>query len=503
MLAKTLRSFSTMLKSTHEVTRTQLFINGEYVNSVSGETYPSVDPRTEQVSANFQRAGPADVDKAVLAARNAFDHGEWPRMSGYKRGLIMQKIADGLEKRAEEFAALETLDTGKPIFFSRAADIPLSLAHYRYYAGWADKIHGETLPHDDAYGKFLAYTYKEPIGVAASIIPWNFPMYMAAWKIAPAIATGCSIVLKMSEKTPMTMTLFGEVLQEAGLPAGVVNILGGYGDAGAYLATHAGVDKVAFTGSTATAHKIKNSMGIKPFTAELGGKSPFLVFDDCDLDKAVETTHFGLFFNQGQCCNASSRVLVQEGVYDEFVKRSVALANKRRLGDPFTDTDQGPQVDKLQFDKILAYIQQARDQGATVAAGGNKAFDKGYWIQPTILTNIGDDATAQREEIFGPVMGVQKFVTEEEGIIRANDTNYGLGAGIMSKDSDRIHRVSRQLKAGTVWVNSYSVFDNSTPFGGYKDSGVGRERGRGALDNYLLNKTIIQPLTGDNVGWYR
>lgn len=497
------RFFSAMTKATHAPTRTQLFINGQYVNSVSGETYDSVDPRTELVSGTFQRGTAADVDKAVLAARAAFDHGPWPRMSGYRRGLVMQKIAEILERRADEFAALETLDTGKPVFFSKAADIPLSVAHFRYYAGWADKIHGETLCHDNAFGNTLAMTYKEPIGVAGAIIPWNFPMLMAAWKMAPSIATGCTLVLKLSEKTPMSMSLFGEVLQEAGLPDGVINIVGGFGDAGAHLASHEGVDKIAFTGSLATAKKIKQNMGMKPFTAELGGKSPFLIFDDCDLDKAVETAHFGIFFNMGQCCNAGSRVFVQEGIYDEFVRKSVELANKRRLGDPFTDTDQGPQIDKLQFDKILAYIQKAREEGATVACGGEAAFDTGYWIKPTILTNISDDATPQREEIFGPVMGLQKFKTEEEVVARANDTNFGLAAGVMSNNTDRINRVQRQLKAGTVWINSYSVFDNSTPFGGYKDSGVGREKGKGALDNYLQTKTIIQPLTGDNSSWYR
>jgi len=492
-----------MSKATHMPKRTQLFINGQYVDSVSGATYDSVDPRTEEVNGTFQRGQAADIDKAVLAAREAFDNGPWPRMSGYKRGLVMQKIADVLERRAEEFAALETLDSGKPIFFSGAADIPLSLAHFRYYAGWADKIYGEVLPHDNAFGNVHAMTYREPIGVAGAIIPWNFPMLMAAWKMAPAIATGSTMVIKLSEKTPMSMSLFGEVLQEAGLPDGVINIIGGLGDAGAHLSMHEGVDKVAFTGSLATAKKIKQNMGMKPFTAELGGKSPFLIFDDCDLDKAVETAHFGIFFNMGQCCNAGSRVFVQEGIYDEFVRKSVELANKRRLGDPFGDTDQGPQIDKIQFEKILAYIQKAKEEGATIACGGKAAFDKGYWIQPTILTNISDNNTAQREEIFGPVMGLQKFKTEEEAIARANDSNFGLASGVMSNHTDRVNRVARQLKAGTVWVNSYSVFDNSTPFGGYKDSGVGREKGKGALENYLQTKTIIQPLVGDNLGWYR
>lgn len=405
-------------------------------------------------------------------------------------------------ERLEEFAQLETLDNGKPIFFSRVADVPLSASHFHYFSGWADKIYGETITHGSEFGHFDAKTLKEPIGVAAQIIPWNFPLLMAAWKLGPALATGCTVVLKPSEKTPMTALALGQLLLDAGLPEGVVNIVPGMGDAGAMLAAHPMVDKVAFTGSVATAKKISANLGIKPLTTELGGKSPMLVFGDCDVDTAVAQTNWGLFFNHGQCCCAGSRVYVHESIYDEFVEKAVAAASARKLGDPFGEVDQGPLVDKLQFDRVMGFINGAKESGVKIATGGAQFGDTGYFVEPTVMVDIADDNFAQRNEIFGPVMGVSKFSSEDEVIARANDSNFGLAAGVFTNDVHTINRVTRRLKAGTIWVNCYNVFDNATPFGGYKESGVGREKGPDALKNYLQTKTVVQPMTGD-LGWYR
>lgn len=483
-------------------TLTQLLIDGKFQNSVSGETFDVIDPRTEQFVASFSKAGAADVDKAVASARKAFDEGPWTRMSGRERGRIMMKVGEILESRLEEFAQLETLDNGKPILFSRVADIPLSAMHFHYYGGWADKIHGETLTHDSAFGNYEAKTLKEPIGVCAQIIPWNFPLLMAAWKLGPALACGNTVVLKPSEKTPMTAVLLGEVLLEAGVPEGVVNILPGYGDVGASLASHPGIDKVAFTGSLATAKQISSKLGIKPFTSELGGKSPAIVFPDSNVDTAVDLTHWGLFFNHGQCCCAGSRVFVHDSVYDEFIEKAVKKAEERRVGDPFGDVDQGPQVDKLQYDRVMGYIQRAKEAGVQIATGGERVHDTGFFIKPTIMVDVPDNAEAQREEIFGPVMGVSRWSDENEVIARANDSNFGLAAGVFSDNVHTVNRVTRRLKAGTIWVNCYNNFDSATPFGGYKESGCGREKGAEGLKNYLQTKTVIQPLSGD-IGWYR
>lgn len=478
-------------------TLTQLFINNQFVNAEAGETFDVTDPRTGDVVAKFQHAKKADVDKAVAAARNAFDHGEWPRMSGLKRGRVMLKIADLIEERLDRLAALESLDNGKPIQFSKAADIPLSAEHFRYFAGWADKIHGETLPHDDRFGTHFAYTLKEPIGVCGMVIPWNFPLLMAAWKLAPALATGCTVVLKPSEKTPMTALELAQICLDAGLPAGVVNVVPGFGPTtGDALVTHPGTDKIAFTGSAATAKYIHSVAGIKPVTMELGGKSPAIVYPDCDLDDAVAKIDFGIFFNHGQCCCASSRVYVHESIYDQFLEKAVAAANKRKVGDSFETVDQGPQVDQIQFDRIMAYIDHGKGQGR-VMCGGKRLGDKGFYIEPTIFADMKDDDKVMREEVFGPVMAVAKWSTEEEVIRRANDTSFGLAAGLFTKDVANVARVSRALRAGTVWVNCWNVFDNSTPFGGYKESGIGREKGKAALDNFLQTKTVTMPIKGD------
>ena len=405
---------SSMSKATVTPKHNSLFINGKYVDSKGSKTINSIDPRTEENNFTFQAASNEDIDLAVASARHAFDKGPWPRRSGYQRSRIMLKIANELERRIDEFAGLETLDNGKPLLHSKHADMALSIRHFRYMAGWCDKISGEFLSHDNYKGTFQATTMKEPIGVAAQIIPWNFPMLMAAWKTAPALAVGCTVVLKPSEKTPMTALLLGEVFRDAGLPDGVVNIVPGYGDAGEYLAAHPDVDKVAFTGSTMTARKIKNAMGIKPFTAELGGKSPVIIMDDAQLDNAVVHTH-NIFYNGGQACNAGSRVFVHSKIYEAYMEKAIKMAEERKVGDPFTAVEQGPQIDKIQFDRIMAYINHAKDTGVNIATGGNRLFSKGYFIQPTIMTDIGDNHKCV-------VLGTQRVLEDEKrcGMMRGS-----------------------------------------------------------------------------------
>lgn len=501
MYSVTKRAFSLASKVPLLPSATQLFINGKYVDG-RAPTIPIIDPRNGEQITEFQAASTADVDAAVKAARIAFDEGPWPRMSGKERGKILMKVAELIEQKSEYLAQLETLDNGKPIFFSRVADIPLSAEHFRYFSGWADKIEGTTFSHDQAFGKHFGYTIEEPIGVAAQIVPWNFPLLMAAWKMGPALATGCCVVLKPSEKTPMTAVALGEIFQEAGVPDGVVNIIPGYGDTGAYLAAHGGVDKVAFTGSHPTALKIQANLGIKPFTTELGGKSPIIIMDDCDVETAAQLSTWALFFNHGQCCCAGSRVFVHENIYDRYIEETVKLVEARKLGDPFTEVDQGPQVDKLQFDRIMGYINRAKAGGVPLATGGEQFGTEGFYVKPTIFHDVPDDAEMFRDEIFGPVMGVAKFSNEDDVVRRANNSTFGLAAGVFSNNVHTTNRLSRRLKAGTIWINCYNVFDDNAPFGGYKQSGVGREKGKGALSNYLQTKTVVQPLAGE-VGWYR
>jgi len=479
-------------------TATKLMINGQFVDASNGATFATVDPRTEEIITEVPEASADDVDAAVQAARHAFDKGPWPRMSGYERGMLMHKLADLIDANASELAALETLDNGKPLFFSTVADVPLTAQHLRYFAGWADKLGGKTLAQQ---GNMFSYTLHEPIGVAGQIIPWNFPLLMAAWKLGPALATGNCVVLKLSEKTPLTGLRLAQLIKEAGIPDGVVNVLSGSGKVGAAIAAHKGIDKVAFTGSTATALKISKTIAetgrMKPLTSELGGKSPALVFADADIDNAAEKVYFGLFFNHGQCCCASSRVYVHEKVKDEFTEKLLKKVEGHTVGDPFKDgTQQGPLVDKLQFNKVMNYIENGMGVGK-VLTGGKRLGDKGYYIAPTVLENMPEDSAPMREEIFGPVMGLSSFSDEADVLARANDTEFGLAAGLFSSNIDTVNRVSRGLKAGTVWVNTYNVFDNNSPFGGYKNSGVGREKGEYALDNYTAVKCVTMPLVGD------
>ena len=406
----------------------------------------------------------------------------------------MHRLADLIEENAAELAALETLDNGKPINDAMAADIPLVIDCLRYYAGWADKITGDTVP---IRGNYFCYTRREPIGVCGQIIPWNFPILMVAWKWGPALATGNTIVMKPAEQTPLTCLRLGELALEAGIPEGVINIVPGYGETGAAIVKHPDVDKIAFTGHYETAQAIMRdaSTTLKRLTFELGGKSPNVVFADADLDAAVAGAEFGLFFNQGQCCCAGSRLFVEESVKDEFVEKLVARASERQLGNPFdTSTTQGPQVDQDQFDKIMSYIDKGKAGGATCLTGGNRFSDRGYFVEPTVFDGVTDDMDIAKDEIFGPVLSVLSFKDMGEIIERSNRTYYGLAAAVWTRDVAKAHQYAASVKAGTVWVNCYDVFDAAAPFGGFKMSGMGRELGEAGLANYTELKTVTMSL---------
>ena len=478
------------------VTATKLLINNKWVDAESGKTFSTVNPATGEEICRVAEADAADVEKAVKAARAAFDRGPWRKMSAADRGRLLNRLADLIEQHAEELAQLETLDNGKPLAVARAADLPLSIACYRYYAGWADKIQGKTIP---VAGDYFCYTRHEPVGVVGQIIPWNFPLLMQAWKLGPALATGNTVVMKPAEQTPLSALRVGELIVEAGFPAGVVNLLPGFGPtAGGAIANHMDVDKVAFTGSTEVGHLIMEAAAktnLKRVTLELGGKSPNIVFADADMDQAVEGSHFGLFFNQGQCCCAGSRLFVEEKCYDEFVERSVARAKKRTVGDPFDrKTEQGPQVDEAQFDKVMGYIDSGRNEGASLLCGGGRVGDRGYFIEPTVFADVRDDMKIAQEEIFGPVMSIIKFKDVDEVVERANRTMYGLAAAVWTRDIGKAHAIANSVRAGTVWVNCYDVFDSAAPFGGFKQSGIGRELGEYGLQQYTEVKTVTVKL---------
>ena len=479
-----------------DISATKLLINGKWVNSTSGKTFPTINPSTGNVITQVAEADAADVDKAVAAARHAFDKGPWRKMSASQRGVLMNRLADLIEKHADELAMLEALDNGKPAHVARAADLNLTIACYRYYAGWADKVQGKTIP---VNGNFFCYTKHEPVGVVGQIIPWNFPLLMQAWKLGPALSMGCTVVMKPAEQTPLTALRVGELILEAGFPEGVVNILPGYGPtAGAAIARHYDIDKVAFTGSTEVGHLIMKAAAetnLKRVTLELGGKSPNIVFADADMDEAIEGSHQALFFNQGQCCCAGSRLFVEEKAYDQFVEKSVARAKKRTVGNPFDkNTEQGPQVDQEQFNKVMGYIDAGKKEKAHLATGGNRVGDKGYFIEPTIFTDVQDNMKIAQEEIFGPVMTILKFKSIDEVVERANKNMYGLAAAVWTKDITKAHAIADSVRAGTVWVNCYDVFDAAAPFGGFKQSGIGRELGEYGLANYTEVKTVTVKL---------
>ncbi|MCP6760530.1 MAG: aldehyde dehydrogenase family protein [Fischerella sp. CENA71] len=470
---------------------TQLLINNEWLESVSGKRFETINPATGEVICNVAEADAPDVDKAVEAARSAFQNGEWRKMSATRRGELLYKLADLIEQNIDELARLETLDNGKPLH-SSYGDLKLVIACYRYYAGWADKVQGKTIPIN---GPYFCYTRHEPVGVVGQIIPWNFPLLMQAWKLSPALATGNTVVMKTAEQTPLSALRVGELIIEAGFPPGVVNILSGYGPtAGAAIARHMDIDKLAFTGSTEVGHLVMEAAAksnLKRVSLELGGKSPNIVFADADMDMAIEGAHHSLFFNQGQCCNAGSRLFVEEKCYDDFVAKSVEKARQRTVGDPFDpNTKQGPQIDQEQFDKIMSYIESGMREGAQMLCGGHRWGDRGFFIEPTVFADVKNEMKIAQEEIFGPVMSIIKFKDIDEVIHLANTTMYGLAAGVWTKDITKAHAIANNVRAGTVWVNCYHIFDAAAPFGGFKQSGMGRELGEYCLEHYTEVKTV-------------
>lgn len=478
-------------KNSITIRATKLLINNRWVDSRSGKTFPTINPSTGEEICQVAEADVADVDLAVQAARSAFERGPWRTMSGRERAKLLNALADLVEKNAEELAHLESLDNGKPLTISKAVDVRATIACYRYYAGWADKIGGKTIPVE---GPFFCYTRREPVGVVGQIIPWNLPMLMQANKLAPALAAGNTAILKPAEQTPLSALRVGELILEAGFPEGVVNILPGFGAAGAALSNHMDVDKVAFTGSTEVGRLVLEASAksnLKRVTLELGGKSPNIIFADADIDQAVEGAHKGVFFNQGQICYAGSRVFVEDRIYDEFVDRSAARARKRIVGDPFdVRTEQGPQVDAAQLDRVLSYVEYGKQQGAQLIFGGNRLGERGYFLEPTIFSDVEDSMKIAQEEIFGPVMSIIRFKNLDEVIERANRTVYGLAAGVWTNDVSKALAVANNVRAGTVWVNCYNVLNTAAPFGGFKQSGIGRELGEYGLEQYTELKTV-------------
>ena len=483
------------IKSAHK-----LLIDGEWVEPASGKTFPTLNPATEEAIAEIARGEAEDVERAVRAARRAFaDDSPWRRMSASDRGRLIWRISELIEENADELAMLESLDNGKPLAVARAADVALSADLFRYMAGWPTKIEGTTVPISavTAPGEYLAYTLREPVGVVGQIIPWNFPLLMAAWKLGPVLACGCTVVLKPAEQTPLSALRLGELIQEAGLPAGVVNIVTGFGDAGAAIAAHPDVDKVAFTGSTEVGKLIVQAAAgnLKKVSLELGGKSPQVVLPDADMDVAIPGAANGIFFNHGQCCNAGSRLYVQKSIYDDVVSGVSDIAKGIKVL-PGTDPDaqMGPLISDEQFSKVLGYLDAGVKEGAQPAVGGGRFGDRGYFVQPTVLTDTNRDMSVEREEIFGPVVCAIPFDSQEEIIAPANETNYGLAAGVFTNDLSKAHRTAKRLRAGTVWINTYHVFDAAMPFGGYKESGWGREMGHQVLNNYLETKSVVTAL---------
>jgi len=471
-----------------------LYIGGKFVAGSGSKTFAAIDPATGDTLCQVQEASAADVDKAVKTARTALESGPWKSMDAADRGKLLFKLADLVEKNAEDLAALESLNCGKTITDSRG-DLGGVVNTLRYYAGWADKIEGRTVP---VRGNFLSYTLRQPVGVVGQIIPWNFPLLMLAWKWGPALACGNTIVMKLAEQTPLTGMRVAELAREAGFPDGVINVLNGFGETtGAALVAHPDIDKIAFTGHFETAKIIQKSAAdtLKRCTFELGGKSPNVIFADCDLSKAVDGAHHAIYFHGGQCCTAGSRLFVEEKIHKEFVERLSAKSKKRKVGNPLDEaTEQGPQVSQEQMDKILGYVELGQKQGAKLVSGGKRVGDKGFFVEPTVFDAVRDDMAIAKDEIFGPVVSVLPFKSVDEVIQRANTTHYGLAAGVWTQDIDKAHLFAREVKAGTVWVNCYHVVDTTTPFGGFKMSGQGRENGEAALEHYTESKTVTVKL---------
>lgn len=480
---------------------TKLFINNEWHESCSGRKIPVYNPATGRLLCEVEEAGSEDVDKAVKSARAACQLGSlWRSMNASDRGHLLNRLADLVERDQLLLATLEAMDSGKVFLMAYFVDLMATIKTLRYYSGWADKIHGKTIPVD---GEYFTYTRHEPIGVCGQIIPWNFPVMMFAWKIAPALCCGNTVVIKPAEQTPLSALHVAALIKEAGFPPGVVNVLPGYGEtAGSAISHHMDIDKIAFTGSTAVGKLIQRAAcdsNLKRVTLELGGKNPNIVFADCNLEYAVEQAHSGLFFNQGQCCLAGSRVFVEEPIYEEFVRCSVEKAKSKILGDPLLNgVDQGPQIDQKQFDKIMDLIESGKNDGATLECGGSAWGQQGLFIQPTVFSNVTDDMRIAKEEIFGPVQQIMCFRSVQEVIERANSTHYGLAAGVFTNDMDKALTVSSALQAGMVWVNCYNAMSAQCPFGGFKMSGNGRELGEYALQEYTEVKAVTIKISQKN-----
>src|ERR1700680_640130 len=479
----------------------KMLINGKWVNAASGKTFPTYNPATGEVLAQVAEGDREDINQAVKAARNAFDNGPWRRMTASQRGRLIWKLGDLLEQHTEEFGYIESLDNGKPLNIAKAADVPLAVDLFRYMAGWTTKIEGNTIPLSVPYtpgAKYLAYTLREPVGVAGQIIPWNFPLLMAAWKLGPALATGCTVVLKPAEQTPLSALRLGELIMEAGLPDGVVNIVTGFGEtAGAALAAHPAVDKIAFTGSTEVGKLIAKAAtgNLKKVSLELGGKSPNIVFSDADPQVAMAGAANAIFFNHGQCCVAGSRLYVEAGWFEEVVAGVADIAKSMKLGDGMDPTtEMGPLVSDEQLSKVSGFLDSGRDEGAKIVTGGRRQGERGYFFQPTVIAQTHPDMRVVREEIFGPVVVATPFQSLDEIAAAANDSPYGLGAGIWTKDISKAHALAKKIRAGTIWINCYNVFDAALPFGGYKQSGWGREMGREVLNNYTEVKAVTAQL---------
>ncbi len=472
--------------------RTDLFINNEWRPAASGKRFPVENPATEEVLAEVALGDAADVDNAALAARACFESDGWRGLSARKRGRLLTKAADLLEARLDEFARLETAHNGKTLFESKI-ELTMTVNTLRYYGGWADKITGDTLPVD---GPFLCYTLREPVGVVGAIVPWNFPLNIASWKFAPALAAGCTMVLKPASETPLTALAIADVMLEAGFPPGAFNVVpGGGATAGAALVRHPDVDKISFTGSTEVGRQIMKmaAESNKRLTLELGGKSPNVIFADADIPAAVKGAQTGIFYGKGEVCAAGSRLLIEERVHDQVVEQLAAGAKKLTPGDPLDkNTRLGALVSKKQLETVLSYIKKGVEEGASIVAGGKavQPNGKGYYVEATVFDGVTPEMTIAREEIFGPVLAVLTFKDFDEGVKLANRSMYGLAAGIWTRDIQKAHRAARAIRAGTVWINCYNFYDSGAPFGGVKASGFGRDLGRDALDGYLETKTV-------------